>query len=615
MGYRAKYLDELAGYLAAKQDSVYGYVFEWAGGGVDEMETFRKVFGAAHGMEIPFFFGAGHSLFGYSFIEENETGRKALQDVMQTYLYNFLTSGDPGTAGDGTPWEAWSNEEGMYKAITFDADANETKLDYIEEKLTFGDVEAFLEEQLALMNPVNAATWGQILPATFSRKAEVLRFSHKLDFEAEEGATAYSGTYGYDVDEWSGYDLAGYRLEIPEDWDPATDGLVLYCHGYRGDGYELSVSNPLPLRSHLIDRGYAWAASSYGENGYNIATGVVGTRRLLDLISAEFGEPDPVYIIGHSMGGHITARSITEYPDAYDGAMPMCGVVGGGVEQFSYSLDWALLGNYFTGLNYELPFAPSEAEVLVGTVFGEPQALGYIPYIENPRASGQKPENLVTNLNEAGQHFRDATMYRSGGERPLYDAAFANQALFQMAAQGINFAVDPTGGESHGIVVDNSGQVYQLDGNQELSDAETALNEGVARISQDADDVDFDFENLMFPVYGDISIPVLSLHDIGDWFVPFEHERIYAEKVADAGKSDLLRTRIYRSIDHCGFSPGETVTAFEDLAAWVEGGMVPEGDDILDPLQVAADDFGCEFSLQQRAVDSYSDGSDGWICD
>jgi len=83
----------------------------------------------------------------------------------------------------------------------------------------------------------------------------------------------------------------------------------------------------------------------------------------------------------------------------------------------------------------------------------------------------------------------------------------------------------------------------------------------------------------------------------------------------DTGNSDLLRTHIYRSTDHCRFTPEETVTAFKDLAAWVERGIVPEGDDILDPLQVAADDFGCAFSLQQRQVDAYTDGAGGWICD
>ena len=614
MGYRAKYLDELAACLRNQQDAVYGYVFQWAGGGVEEMETFSKVFGAAHSMEIPFFFGSEQSLFGYSFIEANEAGRKDLQEAMQTYLYNFMTTGDPGVADDGTPWDPWSNEAGMYKAITFDADAGQAQLGYIEEKLTFEEVDTWLSGQLAQMSTANAQQWGVILQG-FRQQPEPLRFADKLDFEAIQGATAYSGTYGYDVNAVYGYDLAGYRLEIPEGWEPA-DGLVLYCHGYRGEVPELSISNAQPLREHLINRGYAWAASSYGENGYNIATGVVGTRKLLELIGAQFGEPDPVYIIGHSMGGHITARSVTEYPNAYDGAMPMCGVVGGGIEQFSHSLDWALLASYFAELNFAMPFDGSEAETLVDTVFGEEVdgerpgtgAFGYIPpygpsYYEGRAAA----------LNEAGQRFKDATMYRSGGERPLYDTAFANTAFFQIADQGVSFALDPTSGSPFGNIVTNAERTYQLDGDPALTQAETDLNNTIARIGLDDDEVPFDFENLMYPVPGDIAMPVLSMHDIGDYFVPFGHERIFAEKVQAAGNSDLLRTRIYRSIDHCGFTPQETAAAFDDLTAWVEGGIAPEGNTILDPARVAADDYGCRFTLTQRPYDQ--DGEGNWICE
>lgn len=197
----------------------------------------------------------------------------------------------------------------------------------------------------------------------------------------------------------------------------------------------------------------------------------------------------------------------------------------------------------------------------------------------------------------------------------MYDTAFANMAFFQTYYQGLlNFAMDPTSGGDHGIVVDNEDRVYQLDGSPALSPAEEALNAGIERIGLDDDDVDFDFEEIMYPVYGDISIPVLSLHDIGDWFVPFEHQRIYAKKVADAGKSHLLRTRVYRSIDHCGFTAEETIAAFEDLAAWVEDGIVPEGDNVLDPAQVAADDYGCRFTLERRASDHYTNGEGDWIC-
>ncbi|MFP4452342.1 MAG: carboxylesterase family protein [Desulfobacterales bacterium] len=616
MGYRAKYLDELATYLRQQQDEVYGYVFEWAGGGVAEMEEFAKVFGAAHSMEIPFFFGLDDSLFGYSFIPENEAGRKDLQNAMQTYLYNFMTTGDPGVADDGTPWDPWSNEEGFNKAITFDADANEAILEYITDKLTFEEVYTAMEEEIGSWPAEFQENWGWLPASMTTQEPEFIRFSHLLDFEALEGAEVYSGTYGYDVDQWSGYQVAGYRLEIPEGWDPGTDGLVLYCHGYRGDNPQLSISNAQPLRQYLLNTDYAWAASSYGENGYNLATGVIGTRVLLDLIEAEFGEqPDPVYIIGHSMGGHITARSVTEYPDAYDGAMPMCGVVGGAIEQFSSSLDWTLLANYFSGLNSELAFTEEEAGIFHGTVFGEQGDgngdFGYIPtYEEIQDYDGEQAE-----LNSTGETFRDATMYRTGGQRPMYEEAFSQMAYFQTGQQGLSFAMDPTRGGDRGIAVDNQERTYQLDGDSGLTQEEEDLNDGIQRISPDEDEVDFDFEDVMFPVHGDITIPVLSMHDIGDYFVPFEHERIYAENVEKAGNSDLLRTRIYRSIDHCGFTPQETIQAFVDLAAWVEAGIVPEGDNVLDPAQVAADDYGCEFTLEKRDADQYTDGEGNWICE
>ncbi|MCF8111101.1 MAG: carboxylesterase family protein [Desulfobacteraceae bacterium] len=618
MGYRAKYLDELASYLSEQQEEVYGYRFDWAGGGVAEMEDFAKVFGAAHSMEIPFFFGLDDSLFGYSFIPENEAGRKDLQNAMQTYLHNFMTTGDPGFADDGTPWDPWSNEVGAIKAITFNADANEAILGYITDELTFEEVNNALTAELASWPEAFRDAWGWLPASMTTQEPESIRFSHLLDFEAQEGAEAYSGTYGYDVDQWSGYQIAGHRLEIPEGWDPATDGLVLYCHGYRGDVPQLSISNAQPLRQYLISMGYAWAASSYSENGYNIATGVIGTRVLLDLIEAELGEmPDPVYIIGHSMGGHITARSVTEYPDAYDGAMPMCGVVGGAIEQFSSSLDWTLLANYFSELNYSLPFALADAGVFLETVFGPvinedgdrsgEGAFGYIPPLGPSYYEGREAI-----LNGTGETFKDATMYRTGGERPMYDLAFANMAYFQTAQQGLSFAMDPTSGGGRGIVVDNWDRTYQLDGDPGQTQEELDLNNGIARIALDGE---FDFEDVMFPVHGDITIPVLSMHDIGDYFVPFEHERIYAGKVADAGNSNLLRTRIYRSIDHCGFTPQETIQAFADLAAWVEGGIVPEGNNVLDPAQVAADDYGCQFTLQQRPADQYTDGEGTWICD
>ena len=44
---------------------------------------------------------------------------------------------------------------------------------------------------------------------------------------------------------------AGYRVEVPANWSGV---LVMYAHGYRGEGSELTVSNP-SIRRHLSNQG------------------------------------------------------------------------------------------------------------------------------------------------------------------------------------------------------------------------------------------------------------------------------------------------------------------------------------------------------------------------
>ena len=72
------------------------------------------------------------------------------------------------------------------------------------------------------------------------------------------------------------------------------------------------------------------------------------------------------------MGGHISARTVTDpnYRGDYTAAMPMCGVVGGGVDLFSYFLEWGLLANYYAGLNYNVPFDNAQLADFQSTIFG-----------------------------------------------------------------------------------------------------------------------------------------------------------------------------------------------------------------------------------------------------
>ena len=54
------------------------------------------------------------------------------------------------------------------------------------------------------------------------------------------------------------------------------------------------------------------------------------------------GRPQVTYLTGASMGGRVTAAAIEQFPRAYDGALPICGVLGDH-ELFDFYLDYSLV--------------------------------------------------------------------------------------------------------------------------------------------------------------------------------------------------------------------------------------------------------------------------------
>ncbi|MFN3417557.1 MAG: alpha/beta hydrolase, partial [Caldimonas sp.] len=140
---------------------------------------------------------------------------------------------------------------------------------------------------------------------------EEVRAHDARTFPLDEAALAFEALPGTTTTRLHGVlGGAGYRIEVPENWNGR---LVMYAHGYRGTNVPLTVSNP-PIRAHLIANGYAWAASSYSKNYYDVRAGVEDTNALALAFSRLTGlaEPTRRYIIGHSMGGHITGAAIEE---------------------------------------------------------------------------------------------------------------------------------------------------------------------------------------------------------------------------------------------------------------------------------------------------------------
>jgi hypothetical protein len=431
------------------------------------------------------------------------------------------------------------------------------------------------------------ATATLLVTASVVSPAAAKRAGDGPDYFVDESKLPFDALPGFEDATllWGVIDGAGYRIEVPADWN---GDLVIWAHGFRGSGLELTVDNH-PLREFLIPNGYAWAASSYSRNDYDIEAGMVDTRRLvLDFKNLVGSHPDLTYLTGASMGGHITAASIEEWKGLYDGAMPFCGVVGD-FENFDFYTDFNLAAQQIGLGSSSFPVDPAQYVAIdVPTIKSNLEAL---------------PGTWPALLNADGEAFRQLVELRSGGDRPNFDEAFFFWNKFPNFETGPgNFLFDLGLGDGTlpgrtGVVVDNADTVYQTDLDPSISAAEQDLNDGIARVAFDKQARKIRSSKNVRAVEGTFNIPVLSLHNLGDLFVPFLNEVEYARDAAARGNSDLLVQRAIRGVGHCDFTAFELITAFVDLVNWVESGVKPAGDTVLDPAIVADPDYGCTFTI------------------
>ncbi|WP_232234455.1 phthalyl amidase [Actinoplanes sp. N902-109] len=384
-------------------------------------------------------------------------------------------------------------------------------------------------------------------------------------FEALPGARARTGTVAG----------AAYRIEVPDRWNGE---LVIWAHGYRGTGTTVYVSNP-PLRAHLLAEGFAWAASSYQTNGYDVEQGVRDSHALIDLFRQVTGKrARDVYLTGESMGGHVTAAAIEQYPRSFAGAMPTCGVLGD-TELYDYFLDANVTAAAIAGVHITFPVDATTWRAQVARI--------------TAGLTGDKAK-LWSGVVER----------RTGGERPGFDASFASwnaaRSLPPLDDLPFLFGLHPgltggTAGIANGNVTDNRFTVYRSTDGHRLTPAERRLNAEVLRVRRTAT------EPSGIPrVNGTPRIPVLSLHGLGDLFVPFSMEQYYAARTAAHGRSKLFVSRAVRATGHCDFTQPELRRGFDDLVHWVRGGKRPAGDAILDRRAVASPAFGCRFTVGAR---------------
>jgi len=346
---------------------------------------------------------------------------------------------------------------------------------------------------------------------------------------------------------------ADYAMFVPEGWN---GDVVFYAHGIVAPLAPVSLPGPndwddaAALRDALGEAGFAVVYSSYGENGYAIADGVKRTHQLRGLFASRFGKPRRSYLVGHSLGAQVVQALAETYPSQYDGALAMCGVLGGTRLQTDYIAHARTLFDFYypgvlPGSTMEMPVVITDVASqiqgpVVGAVLANPTGFGLIAASNQVQLAGNNNLELLTSLVNA----------------------LAYQAI------GVNDLLARTHGHT---LFDNTTTVYNSALYPDIFYA--SANAGVRRYTATPDALEWLEHN--YEPTGDLRIPMITFHKTRDRLVPYRHEAAYQARVAAAGESANLLQRSQNAFGHCDFGVQDVMSNFNDLVNWVSTGVRP----------------------------------------
>ncbi len=352
-------------------------------------------------------------------------------------------------------------------------------------------------------------------------------------------------------------DGADYRIEVPENW---RGGLVVYAHGIqRGPGTGTLV--PPPIAGHILRHGHAWIASGYRAREYQPHLFIEDLVALRELFLKDIGQPRWIIIYGQSMGGHIVVASLELRPGLYQGGLAECGLVDG-IGIADYLMAYTAAAEFIAGV----PFFDAPHRQAFARLLNE----GVVPALGMPgsyTARGRQFDSVVKYLMGADQ---------AGNDLPLRLQGLQHRYFLNMMYRPADLEKDPNPGLRAASTVHIR---YRIDPGLGLTEDE--LNARVRRVHP-VKDARSPAAN---PVYaertGRITVPLLTLHETGDAWVPLSLEQAYRRRTIAAGTDHLLAQRVMRAPSHCGFYGETREQAFDDLVAWIERGVKPEGEDVL----------------------------------
>src|SRR4029077_19486432 len=303
--------------------------------------------------------------------------------------------------------------------------------------------------------------------------------------------------------------------------------------------------------------------------GWAIQQALPDQVNTLSTFDQAFGKPRTTIAWGHSLGGLITAGLIQDYPNLFNAALPMCGVLSGGVATWNTALDATfafqqLIAPNIQVVNIKNPGANLAAGEAAGAAAQQtPQRRARLALVASPADTPGwftplSPEPAATDYaaQEQNQFLWDTQV--------TFPFVLAFRAELEARAggnvswnTGVNYFADLAKSVDRPEVT----ALYKAAGLSLTKDLLT-VNSG-PRITANPFAVAYLAKNIAFN--GDISVPVLSMHTTGDGLVVPENEQAYKSVVDRDGNGDLLRQVFVHRAGHCTFTPAETITAVQTL--------------------------------------------------
>ena len=318
--------------------------------------------------------------------------------------------------------------------------------------------------------------------------------------------------------------------------------LVVYAHGYvyPQEPLALPFQEIAPFADvigGLLNLGFGFATTSYSKNGYAIEKAEIDLNALV----GEFKKLNPqaqVLLVGASEGGLITAMMLEKHPDIFAGGLALCGPVGGMTQQLKYLGDFRVLFDYFFPWVFPVGLDHYNDPFYTGAWSTAP----WEPYAQNIQAAiNTYPLRTLQLFKITGAAFN------------LLDSA----SFAETAQTDLKYTVCGT----ENLVATADGMPY--DNTKTWYDASLLLNLRVDRVTGGSGAKGY--VKTWYDTTGELTRPLVTLHNLSDPAVPYKHEELYKQKVAAAGKLSNLTSFPALGYGHCNFQPWQVLGAFSVL--------------------------------------------------